>query len=426
MGVVAFAVLGWEEVATDGSYRPDAGNRFIAVELYISNRADAEPYQTPLTELSVKKADSLAGWPADHDFTASLVGGSLFRVGHYGFGQTYTTNRNLAPGEAIRSWVAFQVPRDAGALQFVYGDPGGSGQAIVDLGPVPTTATLPKAFAAGAEHDLYQVGELVGVDGGNGVLVVLGWEGRAGEDVVQPREGHRFVAVELLLVNMGDRNRYMSSFEQMGLRDSEARVYDVDFDARMVTKGGNIDGSLAVGERVRGEVVFQVPISSTGLTFVYGDAEDSMHFALDDVPGTVAPPAEIAGVPPLWTHEAGEPVDLGALVVTVHDASTRSADDDDPPDAGYVILVVDLSIENQSRAAFTISPSQQMSLKDATGQVYDVDVPVSAETPLEGQLPPGETFRGQVGFRVPAGTEGLMFVFEPEEFGQHKLFVELP
>lgn len=427
IGDVTFAVLSWEEVAADGDQEPDPGHRFIAVELFILNRAADEPYQTPLTELSVQKEDSLAEWPADHDFAASLAGGSLFRVGEDRFGQRYITSRDLAAGEAIRCWVGFHVPQDAGALQFVFRDPRSLGLAIVDLGEAPTTVDLPEELVGSTEHGLLHLGEPVSVNDGSGALVVLGWEERAGEDDVQPREGHRFVVVELLLVNMGDRNLYINTFDSMTLRDSEARVYDVVIDAGTLTTGGTIDGSLVVGERVRGEVVFHVPISRTGLAFAYNSyAGDAVHVSLGDVPGTVAPPEELAGAPPLWTHDAGAPVDLGELVVTVHEASSPPASGYDAPDAGSIFFAVDLSIENQGRRAVTISPSRQMALKDAVGRVYDVECRISAETLAEGQLAPGETVRGQVGFQVPAGTEGLMFVFEPEEFGQPKLLVELP
>ena len=88
--------------------------------------------------------------------------------------------------------------------------------------------------------------------------------------------------------------------------------------------------------------------------------------------------------------------------------------------------MVDVSIENLASEATNVSSLLQMSLKDGTGQVYDVDIFAPAESAPDGEIAAGETVRGQVGFQVPTGAEGLLFVFDAEIFGEGKLFVELP
>ena len=47
-------------------------------------------------------------------------------------------------------------------------------------------------------------------------------------------------------------------------------------------------------------------------------------------------------------------------------------------------------------------------------------------TTPEGELAPGGTLRGQVGFQVPADATGLVFVFDGDFFGAGKVFVVLP
>jgi hypothetical protein len=71
----------------------------------------------------------------------------------------------------------------------------------------------------------------------------------------------------------------------------------------------------------------------------------------------------------------------------------------------------------------------QMKLKDDTGQQYGIDLlaaTAAGGSAPEGELAPGETVRGPVGFQVPADATDLIFVFDGNLFGSGKVFVRLP
>ena len=99
------------------------------------------------------------------------------------------------------------------------------------------------------------------------------------------------------------------------------------------------------------------------------------------------------------------------------------------PNAGFKFLVVDITIENLSATAISVSTLLQMSVKDSSSQKYDVDLMASVAsggTTPDGELAPGEKLRGQVGFQVPANATGLVFVFDADVWGSGKVFIALP
>jgi hypothetical protein len=50
---------------------------------------------------------------------------------------------------------------------------------------------------------------------------------------------------------------------------------------------------------------------------------------------------------------------------------------------------------------------------------------VVEESTPDGEIAPGETLRGFVGFQVPEDVQGLVFVFDPTLFGPGKVFITL-
>ncbi len=98
------------------------------------------------------------------------------------------------------------------------------------------------------------------------------------------------------------------------------------------------------------------------------------------------------------------------------------------PDAGKKFVAVELLIVNNSQSAMSISTLLQMSMKDDTGQKYDVDFMASTAiggANVDGELVPGEKVRGKVGFQVAESATGLQFVFDASVFGSGKVFVDL-
>lgn len=280
------------------------------------------------------------------------------------------------------------------------------------------------------QAETFKVGDIVNI--GDSVLVVLGWEDVGANDFAKPDAGKKFIAVELLLVNKSQAAVSVSTMLQMSLKDNTGQKYQVDLMASTAAGGGVVDGELAPGERKLGKVSFQVPTEAQGLQFIF-DAEvygtGKAVVELGAAPSKVEPPAELAGETQQQTFKVGDVVEMGTLSLTVNGVTSPEGTDFAKPEQGKKFLIVDVTIENKSQEADAISTMMQMSLKDTSGQVYQVDLmamAASGGTSPDGELAPGEKIRGQVGFQVPADANGLVFVFDADVFGAGKAFVALP
>ncbi len=218
---------------------------------------------------------------------------------------------------------------------------------------------------------------------------------------------------------------------QMQLKDSTSQVYNIDFGATIASDASSPDGEISPGERVRGSVGFQTPEDVTGLQFVFDGSvfgTGRVFVNLGDEPVSVEAPAEIAGETEITTFEVGDIIEIGDLGLVVNEVTFPTGDDFNQPDDGKKFIVVDLSITNNTDTAQAISSLLQMEIKDATGQSYDVDLMASVAAggaSPDGELAPGETLRGQVGYQVPVGAQDLVFVFDGDVFGSGKVFVKI-
>jgi len=287
------------------------------------------------------------------------------------------------------------------------------------------TAQVPTAVT----QQNYKVGDVVSI--GDHVLVVLGWENVQPNDFSKPDAGKKFVAVELLIVNNSQSAMSVSTLLQMSLKDDTGQKYDVDFMASSAIGGASVGGELAPGEKVRGKVGFQVPENATGLQFVFDASvfgSGKVFVDLGAEPVTVEPPANIAGETSQQTYNVGDVIAIGTTNLTVNQVLYPAGDDFNKPKAGFKFLVVDITIENTGATAISVSSLLQMSVKDSSGQEFDVDLMASVAsggTPPDGEIAPGEKLRGQVGFQVPENATGLVFVFDADVWGSGKVFVAL-
>ncbi len=307
-------------------------------------------------------------------------------------------------------------------------EPLGEGQ--VTATAEPGQPESPAEEPTQAAPTTYQVGDIISM--GDVIMVVLGWDNPPGDDFSKPDEGNVFVSVDLILVNQSDSSISVSSMLQMGLKDDTHQLYDVDFTASMAIDESSPDGEIAPGERIRGKVGFQVPEDATGLIFVF-DADvwgtGKVFVELGPEPISVDPPADLPGEQVQTMFAVGDIIEIGDLTITVNEVTNPPGDSFNKPDEGKVFVVVDVTIQNRGSEAASISSLLQMSLKDDTGQVYDLDLMASAAsggTAPDGEIAPGETIRGQVGFQVPEDATGLVFVFDADVWGFGKVFVTLP
>lgn len=111
----------------------------------------------------------------------------------------------------------------------------------------------------------------------------------------------------------------------------------------------------------------------------------------------------------------GEPVRSGNLTLTVTGVEEPAGDDFFKPNSGNKFVIVRVTFENGGSQAESVSTLLQMSLIDANGTKYDLDISaaVLAEQTPDGEVPVGGSLSGGVGFQVPVNAQGLVFVFNP-------------
>ena len=330
-------------------------------------------------------------------------------------------------GGATRNEATFVASAGPAGTAAAGGDNAAASPAIT-AAPAVTDASAATATPSGSL--VYGVGDVVQL--GEVALAVLGWSRLEGAQLAQPEAGNTFVAVELMLLNQGDRAANLSTLAQMSLKDAEDRRYTIDLLAATAAGGAAPEGELAPGERVRGKIGFQVPTEATGLTFVFDGGlftSGKVFVELGPEPVLVDVPAALASTETLQRYAVGEPVTVGDLTITVNGVHTPEGNQFAQPAAGQRFVVVDLSVTNNGGQAANVSTLLQMKLKDGTAQQYPLDLlatTAAGGAAPEGELAPGETVRGPVGFQVPADAGDLLFVFDGNVFGAGKVFVQLP
>jgi len=101
---LVFVIYSIEEKWKLGIFEPNPGNKFIVIDIEIKNVYPSE------------KTVSLA-WAYVVDGEGRRYGYSLASVGITGY---FPGSTNLAPGESVRRYVAFEIPEASTAKYFIY------------------------------------------------------------------------------------------------------------------------------------------------------------------------------------------------------------------------------------------------------------------------------------------------------------------
>jgi hypothetical protein len=247
------AVIGWEELKPTDLAKPEAGKKFIAVELVFVNTGKDAAHVSSLAQMKLKD-DTAQQY--DADFMASMAVGSKAPDGE------------IAAGEKLRGKVGFAVPVEAKGLQYVFdASLFSSGKVFVSLGDAPDSVEAPAEMAGEAPQKLYNVGDAIQI--GDIVLTVNEVKTPKASQIAKPEKGKRFLVVDLTLENKATKAANLSSMLQMQLKDASGQAYGSDLMASMASGGKAPDGELAPGEKIKGQVGFQVPEDAKDLTFVF-------------------------------------------------------------------------------------------------------------------------------------------------------------
>ena len=276
---------------------------------------------------------------------------------------------------------------------------------------------------------IYEVGDIISIN--DTVLVILGWDQPPGGDFNPPDEGKKYLVVDLMIANQGERSFNSSPVFQMTLKDLSGQKYNINGKANISSGSNTPNGEVNPGEVIRGKAGFHVPEDLTNFIFVYeenlmGIGEVSVN--LGSTPIAMDPPSDLNLAHRQDIFSVGEQIEISGLVIQALGVSYPSGTEFVKPKEGYKFVSVDVQVENQGDSVQEITSIVQMYLKDNTGEKYTFHL--GAQSIIDSGLPddelqPGERIRGQIGFQVPSDSVGLIFVFDAEIFGYGKVFISL-
>lgn len=125
---------------------------------------------------------------------------------------------------------------------------------------------------------------------------------------------------------------------------------------------------------------------------------------------TEGPTDEPAEEPSGGVFAVGDTADFDGLKITLNGVRTSQGDEYFPPENDKFILI-DLTIENTTNEAQTVSTLMQMSLMDPESFAYDVAIFADTKGSVDGEIAPGRKVRGEVAFDVPQA-DFYEFIFE--------------
>ena len=266
IGDFTVIVLGWDNLEPNEYTKPDEGNKFIAVELLIVNAGKTTEYVSSLLQMYLKDD---TGQKYDMDFGTSML-------------MKYDMSNYVVPGERVLGGVGFQIPQGAKGLVFVFDESVWStGKLFVNLSPEPGISDPPARVEGEVPPNAMGIGEKGTI--GKLSITVNSIFTPDSADYFKPDEGYEYLGVDLTIENTGSESVNVSSFLQMYLKDPLGHVIDVNVFASS-SAGTSPEGEISAGEKVKGQIGFQILKGSTGLLFVFDDAmnkNDKLFFKIN-------------------------------------------------------------------------------------------------------------------------------------------------
>jgi len=112
--------------------------------------------------------------------------------------------------------------------------------------------------------EIFAVGESVKM--GELVFIVNGVRTSQGGDFISPEEGNIYYLVDCTLENNAAESANISSLLMFKMVDGDGYNYNITIGPE--TKG-SLDGELASGRKMRGELAFEVPVQASSLELIF-------------------------------------------------------------------------------------------------------------------------------------------------------------
>ena len=126
------------------------------------------------------------------------------------------------------------------------------------------TTTASTAQSSSVVLDSYNLGDLVKVDKFEfSVLSVK--ETKSDNPYIKPKEGNKYMTVELQIKNNGDTKEVVSTLMNFYLKNSDGEKGT----QALMTGDKSVDGELLKGDKIKGTITYEISKNSSGLKFYY-------------------------------------------------------------------------------------------------------------------------------------------------------------
>lgn len=123
----------------------------------------------------------------------------------------------------------------------------------------PTTAVaVSHRFAVG---DVVKVGDIQ--------IVINEVKEIPGTEFFKPEAGNRFVIIDVTMENVGTADHAASSIMEFTLKDDTGQEYNESISAEVAYGGKAPGGTIIPGDKLRGQIGYEIPISAKGFVLTY-------------------------------------------------------------------------------------------------------------------------------------------------------------
>ncbi|MBN2084459.1 MAG: DUF4352 domain-containing protein [Anaerolineales bacterium] len=260
-------------------------------------------------------------------------------------------------------------------------------------------------------------------------VTVVGWENVAPGEYFTPGSGNRFIAAEVVLVNLGSQAVETGWYTFTLLDAFDEEIPEGVFSVTLA-KGTILSGGLAAGERTRAKIGYEVPEAEQEFSLKAGCMNHDGG-SKEEITVTLGSTPSSANAPGLFTGEVvDDPLSLGtsAIVNSVEitvkeilpfDEKYLDPDSDPrvtPPMSWMKYIIVDLVLENKGDQDVDLNRTTDLYARDPEGWRYATISWASQvlEDPIDEfiTLEAGDKIGGQVVQQVPKDPRHLFFVFE--------------
>lgn len=240
--------------------------------------------------------------------------------------------------------------------------------------------------------DKVYVGDVC-MDGDVKITYIKSGEYREDNQFLKPKDGYKYVFIELYAENTGNSDATLSSFSFEGYADG----YSVD----QYYSGTDFSGTLSAGRTMTGSIVYEVPNDATEIEMEYSLSfwtSDNIKFVYEgDKDSGFVPEANTTVSED--AYRKGDILETKDLRITYIDCGQFTSDNMFiQPKEGFKYLYIELEIENISDKDQSVSSFSFDCYADgaACDQTY-----YTGDDSLDAKISAGRKTKGKVVFEIP-------------------------